>query len=69
MSVLTTTNLFEQELRKILKEQIEGAKDRLVSSPFETIGGFEKVRGEIFAYNIIVDMIDEAKSNVEKRLK
>lgn len=68
--MLTNANLFEQELRKILNEQIEKARDRLETAPFDSIGGFESVRGEVRAYREMANtIIDEAKSNVEKRVK
>lgn len=66
--MITTADLFEKELRRIIGEQIEEAKERLTGSPFDTIGGFEHVRGEIRALRRIDEYINEAKSIVEKRV-
>lgn len=66
--MLTHAMAFEDELRRIIGEQIEGAKDRLVSAPFDSIGGFEAIRGEIRAYVEVLSAIEEAKKRVDKRM-
>jgi hypothetical protein len=68
--MLTSTNVFETELQRILTEEIEKARDLLEAAPYDSVAAFERQRERIKTLRLVAgDLIEEAKSNVEKRMR
>ena len=65
--MITNAQLFEYELNKLVKEQIERWKDSLAFNSYEEIGQFKFVMGQIAAFVELEELIAEAKKLTNDR--
>lgn len=65
--MITNAMLFEHELNKLVQERIGSLKDNLAFNAFEEMGQFKFVMGQIAGLVELKELIDEAKSKVDKR--
>lgn len=64
----TYSSLFEHELRKLIAEEIEKARDKLEINTYEDVGQFKYVMGQISAYKMLLsDLMQLAAENAEQR--
>ena len=64
--MLTNAQLFEYELTKLVKEQIERCKNNLAFNSYEDVGQFKFVMGQIAAFTTLEELIEEAKTQANK---
>jgi hypothetical protein len=65
--MITNAQLFEHELNKLVKEQVERWKDNLAFNSYQEIGQFRFVMGQIAAFSELAELIEEAKRLCEDR--
>ena len=65
--MLTNAQLFEYELTKLVKEQIERCKDNLAFNSYEDVGQFKFVMGQIAAFTTLEELIEEESLEPAKK--
>jgi len=64
----TYSSLFEHELKKLIEEEIEKARDRLEINTYEDMGQFKYVMGQISAYRMLLsEIVPLAAEKAEQR--
>ena len=68
MGGFTRFDLFEAELKKLIEEEIDRLKDEMSGGLLKTYEDYKAVTGKIAGLRQSIDYMEEASSNVSKRI-
>lgn len=62
----TFNSLLEQELRKLIQEEIEGLRDNLEVNTYNEIGQFKYVMGKVAGLKLAAELVSQAVSKADQ---
>ena len=68
MTTQTWHSYYERELRSLIDAEVERLKDELSAGLLTTVEDYKSVTGKIAGLRACIDYMDEASSNVSKKL-
>jgi hypothetical protein len=62
----TFNGLMEQELKKLIFEEIEGLRDNLEVNSYDEVGQFKYAMGKIAGLKLAVELVGQATSKADQ---